>query len=167
MNTPRSGPAADALEVEVRLEALDLAAERVAPGADVHHAEVLAVEHDQPGAGAQHGQPSRASSRSGSAAPRAHPEHHRRGLATGDHETLQAVEVAASPHLAHPGAEPPQNPLVRLEVALQREHADQRLATARRGRAPDEPRSGHSRRHPRSRPPLGAALREKLLVLEL
>ena len=40
--------------LEVGLEAADLAPERVALGADVHHAEVLAVEHDQPGARAEH-----------------------------------------------------------------------------------------------------------------
>ena len=37
---------------------LDLAAERVALGAHVHdQPEVLAVEHDQPRAGAEHGHP--------------------------------------------------------------------------------------------------------------
>src|ERR1017187_2243898 len=49
--------AVEGSDVKVRLEALDLAAECVAPGHDVHHAEVIAVEHDQPSAGAQHGHP--------------------------------------------------------------------------------------------------------------
>ena len=37
-------------DIDVRLEASHLASERVALGANVHHAEVVAVEHDQPGA---------------------------------------------------------------------------------------------------------------------
>src|SRR5437763_9163321 len=42
------------VEVEVGLEARHLAAVRVPPHAHVHQAEVLAAEHDQPGARAQH-----------------------------------------------------------------------------------------------------------------
>ena len=41
-------------DLEVLLEGADLAAERVAPAQRVHAAEVLAVEHDHPGAGAEH-----------------------------------------------------------------------------------------------------------------
>ena len=46
--------AVDAGDVEVLLEGADLAAERVALAERVHAAEVLAVEHDHPGAGAEH-----------------------------------------------------------------------------------------------------------------
>jgi hypothetical protein len=42
-----------ALEVEFGLERPDLAAERVAPHGHVEQVEVIAVEHDQPGAGAE------------------------------------------------------------------------------------------------------------------
>ena len=46
---------AEALHVHVLLEAADLAPEGVAARLDVHQAEVGAIEHDQPGAGAEHG----------------------------------------------------------------------------------------------------------------
>ena len=52
MKTARSGVA---LEVELGLERGELAAERVARTRDVEQSEVVAVEHDQPGAGAEHG----------------------------------------------------------------------------------------------------------------
>src|SRR6185312_13070566 len=41
-------------EAQLLLEGVHLAAERVAPRDDVHDPEVLAVEHDEPGAGAEH-----------------------------------------------------------------------------------------------------------------
>src|SRR3954468_6116874 len=44
------GTALHAVHVDVRLEAPHLAPERVAAGQDVHDPEVLAVEHDHPGA---------------------------------------------------------------------------------------------------------------------
>ena len=47
--------AVDPRDVEVLLERADLAAERVAHAQRVHAAEVLAVEHDHPGARAEHG----------------------------------------------------------------------------------------------------------------
>ena len=47
---PTQRAAVDALDLEVRLEALDLPAEGIAPGLDVHHREVIAVEHYQPSA---------------------------------------------------------------------------------------------------------------------
>ena len=43
-------------ELEVGLEAVDLAAERIALDGDVHHTEVLAVEHDHARARAEHRQ---------------------------------------------------------------------------------------------------------------
>ena len=45
----------DAGDLEVGLERADLAPERVAPAGVVGEPEVLAVEHDHPRAGAQHG----------------------------------------------------------------------------------------------------------------
>jgi hypothetical protein len=44
---------ADPVDLEVGFEALQLAAEGVAPGAGVEKAEVLGVADDQPGAGAE------------------------------------------------------------------------------------------------------------------
>src|SRR3954454_8694512 len=46
-------PAVDPGQVEGALEGMQLAAERVALGDDVHEPEVLAVEHDQPRARAE------------------------------------------------------------------------------------------------------------------
>ena len=54
MKTARTAPV-DPGDLEVLLEGADLAAERVAHAQRVHAAEVLAVEHDHPGAGAQDG----------------------------------------------------------------------------------------------------------------
>ena len=48
------GLAGHAGDPQVGLEGADLAAERVAPALDVHHAEVRAVEHDHPRAGPEH-----------------------------------------------------------------------------------------------------------------
>src|SRR3954470_17389666 len=47
--------AVEAVDREVRLERGDLAAERVALDGDVHETEVVPVEHDHPGAGAEDG----------------------------------------------------------------------------------------------------------------
>ena len=52
MKTARTGSSI-AADVEVGLEERDLAAERVAPHHDVDEAEVVAVEHDHPGARAE------------------------------------------------------------------------------------------------------------------
>src|SRR3954454_12650346 len=114
-------------EVEVGLERADLAAERVAPGLDVHQPQMVAVEHDQAGARAQHRRagahelPERLGQALGGDAQR-----HRRRLAAGQHEAVEAVEGGGRPHLAHVGAEVAQHPQVRVEAALQRQDADQR-----------------------------------------
>ena len=52
MKTARSGSSSPA-QLEVGLERRDLPAERVAPHRDVDEAEVVAVEHDHPGARAE------------------------------------------------------------------------------------------------------------------
>src|SRR5947209_18351498 len=44
---------ADAGQLDLGFERTGLTAEGVAPGVDVEHAEVVAVEHDHPGAGAE------------------------------------------------------------------------------------------------------------------
>ena len=78
----------------------DLAAEGVAAGADVEQAQVVAVEHDQ----SRRRYPAWAcrtlmSSRSGSASPsRSMPERHRGGLAAGDHERVESLEVGGRAH---------------------------------------------------------------------
>src|SRR5213592_1086676 len=50
-------PALDSADVEVGLERAHLAPERVAAGADVDQVQVIAVEYDQPGAGAKDRRP--------------------------------------------------------------------------------------------------------------
>ena len=54
------------------------------------------------------------------------PERHRGRLAAGHHEPVEPLEVARHAHLARLGAELAQQPAVGLEVALQREDADER-----------------------------------------
>ena len=77
------------------------------------------------------GVPAAASSRSGSARPsRSMPERHRRRLAAGDDQPVEALEVGGHAHLAHLGAERRAACGVRLEVALEGEDADQRLTAA-------------------------------------
>jgi hypothetical protein len=74
----------------------------------------------------------------------------RGGLSARDQQTLKAVEIGRHAHLAHPRPEALEHPAVRLEVTLQREHADQRGATVRRGRTPHRLARG-DRRHSRAR----------------
>ena len=60
----------------------------------VHHAEVLAVEHDHPRAGAEHGHAGRDELAQRVGQPLAlDPERHRRRLAAGDDEPVEPVEV--------------------------------------------------------------------------
>ena len=55
MKIPRSGPPAMPATSRSASKLRNLTAERVALGADVHQAEVVTVEHDQPGARSQDG----------------------------------------------------------------------------------------------------------------
>ena len=55
-------------------------------------------------------------------------ERHRRRLAAGDDEPVEARQVGRHAHLAHLGAEVAQDLAVRLEVALEREDPDERGA---------------------------------------
>ena len=52
------------------------------------------------------------------------PERHRGGLAAGDHQRVEALEVRRGAHLARLGAEALEHPRVRLEVALEGQDAD-------------------------------------------
>src|SRR5215211_7768555 len=121
--------AVDAGDLEVRLERADLAPERVAPAGVVGEPEVLAVEHDHPRAGAQHGRAGADELTQRLGEPLAlDPQRHRRRLAARDHEPVEPFEVGGHADLAHLGAEVAQHPRVRLEVALEREDADERRA---------------------------------------
>src|SRR3954454_4029497 len=121
------GRALDAGDVEVGFEGPDLAAECVAPAGVVGEPEVLAVEHDHPGARTQHRRagPHEVAQRLGEALA-GDAERHRGRLPARDHEPVEALEVAGHAYLADLGAEPAQHAGVRLEVALEGEDADQR-----------------------------------------
>ena len=112
-------------ELELRLEGVHLAAERVAPRDDVHDAEVLAVEHDQPGARAEHRRAGggELAQRLGEALA-LDAERHRRRLAARQDEPVEPVEVRRDAHLTHVGAERAQDARVRGEPALEGEDAD-------------------------------------------
>ena len=56
------------------------------------------------------------------------PERHRRRLAAGDDQAVEPVEIRGDADLAHGRAQSAQDRRVRLEVALQCEHADERRA---------------------------------------
>src|SRR4051794_35532564 len=119
--------AVDPGQVEVGLEGMQLAAERVALGDDVHEPEVLAVEHDQPRARAE----DRAALRVEVAQRLGQPlacdaERHRRRLAARHDEPVEPVEVGRGADLADLRTELAQNLRVRGEAALQREDADER-----------------------------------------
>ena len=109
-------------DVEVGLEAVHLAAERVALGAVVAEAEVVAVEDDHPGA--------RPEDRAVELAHRvvevveAHEPRDRGRLAAGDDEAVEPVELLGKPNLDRLRAEPPQHGGVLAEVPLHGEDAD-------------------------------------------
>src|SRR4051794_24908531 len=116
---------AEAAHVEVGLEAAHLAAECVALGADVEQVEVVAVEHDQAGAGAEDGGAAedRLAQRTGEALA-LDPERHGRRLPAGDDDPVEPVEVGRGAHLAAFRAESGEHGAVRREVALEGEDAD-------------------------------------------
>ena len=93
---------------------------------DVDQAEVVAVEQDQPGAGPEH-RPARAG-RSRAAAPPAPRARCPCVIVVlsppGITSAVEPVELLGRAHLARLGAKPRERSRVRLEVALEREHAD-------------------------------------------
>ena len=155
-----------ALAVEVRLEAEPTwRPNALRRDGHVEQAEVLAVEHDQAGAGAEH--------RAAGAHELAQrlgqrlaldPERHRGALAAGDHEPVEPVEVVRARAPRGPRAELLERPGVCLEAALEGEHPDSAVrATSRdagagrrwprgcRSRARASPRPARAR--PRQRAP--------------
>jgi hypothetical protein len=112
---------ADPLDLELRLEALQLAPEGVAASRSVDEAEVVGVADDQAGAGAEDRPPglvvgAQRRLQAGGLDPLAD----RRALAAGDDEAVEALEVGGSADLGYVGAEPAQRAGVGLEVPLQR-----------------------------------------------
>ena len=139
-----------ALELQIGLEARELAAVAVALDLEVDETEMGAVEQDHPRARAEHG---------GREAPdrllqavEPHQAHDRRRLTAGDHESVEPVELLRQPHLDHLGAERAQHRRVLAKVALHCEDADRhdsncrfRLRSRRRAvganRPPTRPRA--------------------------
>ena len=113
--------------VEIRLEGMDLTPERIAIAAHVHDRQVIAIEHDQAGAGAEDRDATRGERAQRRGEPLAlDPERHRRRLAAGHHQPVEPVEIGRHAHLARPRAELAEHAPVRREAALEREHPDER-----------------------------------------
>src|SRR5204862_3314358 len=108
--------------LEVSFEAVDLAAERVAPRAVVAEAEVVAVEEDHPGARSQ----DRAAELAHRFVETVEPHQAADGgrLAAGDDQPVEPVELLGEPDLDRLGTEPPQHGCVLSEVPLHGEDAD-------------------------------------------
>jgi hypothetical protein len=115
-------PTLKPLHLQVSLETAQLAAESVALGAHVHDREMLTVEHDQAGAGAEDryaGRPGLIDVPAGRIDVPALPgnarkpaqrlgqaltldaQGHRGGLPAGNHQAVETVEVCRHAHLAH------------------------------------------------------------------
>ena len=121
MNTARSGSLSPG-QLEVGLERRHLPAEGVPADADVDEPEVVAVEHDHPGAGAEHRLPELADRLV--EAVEAHQPRERGRLAARDHEPVEPVELLGLAHLDDLRAEPAQHRRVLAEVALHGENTD-------------------------------------------
>ncbi len=117
---------AEPVDLELGLEALQLAAEGVAARDRVHQAEVLAVADDHPGAGAEHGAPALGVGADRGLEPVALDRlRDRRALAAGDHEPVEVGQLGRALRTSTgAGAERAQHPRVGREVALRREDAD-------------------------------------------
>ena len=118
---PRSGFVL-AGQLEVGLEARHLAPVRVALDLEVDEAEMVSVEHDQPGARAEDGlleAPDRVLE-----PVEPHQAHEGRRLAAGDDEAVEPRELLGLAYLDGIRAEPSQHRRVLAEVPLQSEDAD-------------------------------------------
>ena len=111
-----------AREVEIGFEARDLTSVGVSGDVDVEETEVLVVEHDQAGAGAENGPLEPAHSLFEPVEP--HQAHECRRLAAGDDEPVEPLHLLGLPYLDRIGAEAPQHRSVVAEVALHGEDAD-------------------------------------------
>ena len=109
-------------DVEIRLEAVHLATERVAPRRVIAEAEVVAVEDDHPRARPED-RPAELAHRLVEAV-ELHQPADRGRLAAGDDQPVEALELLGQPHLDRLGAEPPQHGRVLAEVPLHGEDAD-------------------------------------------
>ncbi len=125
MNTPRSAP--KPARFRSASNELKLAPEGVPARAHVEHAEVLAIEQDEAGAGTQDrlARAGEVPQRLGEALP-LDPERHRRRLAARDHERVETLELLRRPHGPRLRPQLTERSRVCLEVALEGEHPDER-----------------------------------------
>jgi len=106
---------------------MQLATEGVALGQQIEHPEVGPVEHDHPGAGAEHRRPGTRELAQRISEPFAlDAERHHRRFAAGHHEGVEALQISRDPDLARARAKSLQYLLVRVEAALEGEDAYQR-----------------------------------------
>src|SRR5689334_849356 len=111
-----------ARELEIGLEARDLPAVRVPCDLEVGDAEVVAVEQDHPGAGAEQ-RPRELADRVLEPV-EADEAHDRRRLAARDDQSVEPGELLRLAHLDRVRAEPAQHGRVLAEVPLHRQNAD-------------------------------------------
>src|SRR5829696_5172140 len=111
-----------ARELEVSLEACDLAAVRIAVHGDVHEPEMLPVEDDHPGARPEDGSLESPNCLVEPVEP--HQTHERRRFATWHDEAVQAFELVGLADFDRVRTEPAQHLDVLPEVALDRQNPD-------------------------------------------
>ena len=122
--------------------------------------EVLAVEHDEPGARAEHRRARRRQVAQRLAEPLAlDAERHRRRLTAGQDEPVEPLEVGRHADLADLGAERAQHGRVRGEVALQGEDADGSARTSAADRPDVTSRGWRASARARACAPRGSAWR--------
>src|SRR5689334_4719231 len=109
-------------DIEVGLEAVHLPAEGIAADGDVCETEVVAVEHNHPGARAEDRRLERA--QRVVEVVQLHHARHRGRLAAGDDQAVEAVELLRQAHLDRIRAETAQHPRVLAEVPLHGKDAD-------------------------------------------
>src|SRR5215208_2138140 len=119
--------------VQVGLEARHLPSIRIAVDVDVHEAEVVAVEHDHPRTRSEH-RPLK-SSDSLVEAVQAHQSHERGRFPSGDHETVQSLELLRLPNLDRLRTEPTQHLRVLAKIALNGKDADSHALDCSFGRS--------------------------------
>ncbi len=100
MKTACTGPPVTPVELDVGLEGAQLAAERVARGADVEQAQMIPVEHDHARARAKHWRaaPSQLAERVGEALA-LDPERHHRRLPAGNDQRVEPFQVGGHANL--------------------------------------------------------------------
>ena len=122
-------------DLERRFEAANLTPEGVALGADVDYPEVLAVEHDQPGASTENRFAGGVERSERISEPFAlDSESHCCRLAAWQHEAVETIKVGRDAHFANHSAEPREDQPVRFKVTLKSKHPNSDRVAGRAGR---------------------------------